>query len=156
MTKVKKTNLSTLVKRFKEEHKDLYDEAYKKTLQDAFDTDHDTHESFRRLRARNCNSCDQLSAFFYGNVCWRCHYAKEFYAMEEDIEASASVRRTIYERPRLLKKQSSSDLSNLLQNISNHDSSYILIIKQDSSTTVIGRLRKGNGDSSYRRRVRCT
>ena len=120
MTKVKNSQakLAHLVARFKEEHNDLYDQAYAKTLRDAFDTDHETNESFRRLRARNCNSCNQLSAFFYADVCWRCHYAKEFYQMDQDSEATASVRRTVYERPQVLKKQSSADLSSLLQNIS--------------------------------------
>ena len=98
MTKQKNSQKTTpLAIKFKNEHPDAYKAAYKMTLLDAFDTEHDTHESFRSLRARPCQECHQQSAFFYSNKCWRCFYAQEFYDHIEDVIATNQIDSLIFE-----------------------------------------------------------
>ena len=97
MTK-QKTVKTPLAIVFKKEHPDAYKAAYEKTLLDAFDTEHDTHENFRHLRARPCQTCNQESAFFYNDKCWRCFYAQEFYDHIETAIATRQLESSIRQR----------------------------------------------------------
>jgi len=97
MTK-QKNQTTPLAIKFKQEHPDAYKAAYKKTLLDAFDTERETNEGFRHLRARPCQTCNQESAFFYSHKCWRCFYAQEFYDHIEMAIATRQIDSSIRQR----------------------------------------------------------
>lgn len=83
--------------KFKEEFPEAYWQSFDKTLNDFLNPTHTRHESFRHLRMRDCKLCCQQSAFFYGDKCWRCFYANEFYLQyklntEHNIEHNTEVR----------------------------------------------------------------